>query len=190
MVILRLVDDQTIALYNGCYMGLNGPTNILSFPSDEFPLGALPADPAHLFNIDKEDEGGPEVFDVGLINSEFYHDDGAGSDDLGPEVDMDLLESMDFEDVDKLEADFCEPCEVLASDNLTDDGLVFRGELVLSVNTLERETFLYSQRPAEHLSRLLAHGLLHLAGYDHGVEMDALTDKAVDAASGLFHTSA
>ena len=27
----------------------------------------------------------------------------------------------------------------------------------------------------------LAHGLLHLAGHDHGPEMDALTDLAVDA---------
>ena len=54
------------------------------------------------------------------------------------------------------------------------------GELVLSVDTLARETELYGQEPVEHLARLLAHGILHLAGYDHGGEMHALTDAAVD----------
>ncbi len=54
------------------------------------------------------------------------------------------------------------------------------GALFLSVETLARETFLYGQGPREHLARLLAHGILHLAGYDHGPEMDGLTDLAVE----------
>lgn len=53
------------------------------------------------------------------------------------------------------------------------------GALFLSVETLAREAFLYGQEPTEHLARLLAHGLLHLAGHDHGVEMDTLTELAV-----------
>lgn len=56
------------------------------------------------------------------------------------------------------------------------------GALVLSVDTLARETFLYGQEPDRHLARLLAHGLLHLAGYGHGREMDTLTELAVEAA--------
>ena len=56
------------------------------------------------------------------------------------------------------------------------------GELALSVETMAREADLYGQEPFEHLARLLAHGLLHLAGHDHGAEMFALTDAAVDAA--------
>lgn len=54
------------------------------------------------------------------------------------------------------------------------------GALFLSAETLAREVFLYGQEPGEHLARLLAHGILHLAGYDHGSEMDALTELAVD----------
>lgn len=54
------------------------------------------------------------------------------------------------------------------------------GELALSVDTLARESRLYGQPPVLHLARLLAHGLLHLAGYDHGDEMYDLTDGAVD----------
>lgn len=55
------------------------------------------------------------------------------------------------------------------------------GDLVLSVDTLAREAFLYGQDPAEHTVRLLAHGVLHLAGLEHGEEMDALTEAAVAA---------
>jgi probable rRNA maturation factor len=53
------------------------------------------------------------------------------------------------------------------------------GALYLSVDTLAREAFLYGQDPAEHQARLLAHGILHLAGYDHRELMDQLTDLAV-----------
>jgi probable rRNA maturation factor len=56
----------------------------------------------------------------------------------------------------------------------------FLGELALSVDTLARETDLYGQAPLEHLARLLAHGLLHLAGFDHGEIMFDMTDAAVD----------
>ena len=57
------------------------------------------------------------------------------------------------------------------------------GGIALSVDTLVREVFLYGQDPAEHLSRLLAHALLHLSGLDHSPEMDALTEAAVTAAT-------
>ena len=56
----------------------------------------------------------------------------------------------------------------------------FLGELALSVDALARETDLYGQDPLEHLARLLAHGLLHLAGFDHGEVMFDMTDAAVD----------
>lgn len=60
------------------------------------------------------------------------------------------------------------------------DAPVQLGELALSVEAVVRETFLYGQPPVAHLARLLAHGMLHLAGYDHGEEMYDLTDGAVD----------
>lgn len=55
------------------------------------------------------------------------------------------------------------------------------GEIALSVDTLAREVRLYGQNEREHLVRLLAHAILHLAGYDHGEEMDGLTELAVAA---------
>lgn len=55
------------------------------------------------------------------------------------------------------------------------------GDLVLSADTLARESWLYNQDPHEYTVRLLAHGLLHLMGHDHGPEMEALTELAVDS---------
>ncbi|WP_415713052.1 rRNA maturation RNase YbeY [Maridesulfovibrio sp.] len=62
----------------------------------------------------------------------------------------------------------------------------FLGEIVLSVDTLVRETRLYGQQPEEHTVRLLAHAMLHLAGYDHGPEMYSLTDTAVESVAPVF----
>jgi probable rRNA maturation factor len=67
------------------------------------------------------------------------------------------------------------------------------GALFLSVDTLTREAFLYGQTPQRHMARLLSHGILHLCGHDHGPDMEALTEQAVDmvcpegsSASGLW----
>ena len=48
------------------------------------------------------------------------------------------------------------------------------GSLVLSAATLRRESLLYGQAPTEHAIRLLAHGLAHLAGLEHGPKMWAM----------------
>jgi probable rRNA maturation factor len=55
------------------------------------------------------------------------------------------------------------------------------GELAISADAVVREATLYGQDPLEHFARLMAHGLLHLAGMDHGEEMYAMTEAAVDA---------
>ncbi|MFI3272218.1 MAG: rRNA maturation RNase YbeY [Pseudomonadota bacterium] len=52
------------------------------------------------------------------------------------------------------------------------------GALLLSVDTLLREAFLYGQDEREHCIRLLAHGLGHIAGYDHGPEMEEFEECA------------
>ena len=53
-------------------------------------------------------------------------------------------------------------------------GAFFGGSLFVSLDALHRECLLYGQTPAAHLRRLLAHGLAHLAGFDHGDAMEAL----------------
>ena len=51
------------------------------------------------------------------------------------------------------------------------------GNLFISTDAVQRECFLYGQGPSEHVVRLLAHGLAHLAGFEHGPQMDALCAK-------------
>ncbi len=53
------------------------------------------------------------------------------------------------------------------------------GQMVLSIEALYRESFLYGQNMTKYLVRLLAHGVLHLSGYEHGEAMDRLTELAV-----------
>lgn len=60
------------------------------------------------------------------------------------------------------------------------------GTLLLSLDTLDRECLLYGQEPREHLLRLLAHGMGHLAGLDHGGEMDAFCADLQEAAEAVL----
>lgn len=46
------------------------------------------------------------------------------------------------------------------------------GSLLLSVDTVRREARLFGKKTEDHSLFLLAHGLGHLAGYEHGPEMD------------------
>lgn len=60
------------------------------------------------------------------------------------------------------------------------------GTLVLSVETARRETRLYGQNLTGHCCRLICHGLLHLAGYDHGPAMDEMMEKAIQGEEKVF----
>lgn len=63
------------------------------------------------------------------------------------------------------------------------------GQMVLSLPAWERECLLYGQERQEHLLRLLAHGMGHLAGLDHGPEMDALSGACLLAGSVTLSAS-
>lgn len=54
-------------------------------------------------------------------------------------------------------------------------------ELALAPETLLRESTLYGQDPAEHLVRLLSHGLMHVSGFDHGEAMSRAQDRVMQA---------
>ncbi|MEZ7196345.1 rRNA maturation RNase YbeY [Pseudodesulfovibrio karagichevae] len=88
---------------------------------------------------------------------------------------------LSFPAHDEADAEDAEETEYGAGGEVGEPGdQTFLGELALSVDALARETDLYGQLPLEHLARLLAHGLLHLAGFDHGEIMFDMTDAAVD----------
>ena len=66
------------------------------------------------------------------------------------------------------------PTNCLAFPDAGRPEVFFGGSLFVSLDALYRECMLYGQTPAAYLLRLLAHGLAHLAGFDHGKDMDAL----------------
>lgn len=47
------------------------------------------------------------------------------------------------------------------------------GEIVLALGTVRREAAAAGRRPADHLAHLVVHGMLHLAGHDHGAAGEA-----------------
>lgn len=73
------------------------------------------------------------------------------------------------------------PTNVLSFPAEDPDRPEYLGEMAVSYDTAVREAFLYGQDPAGHLVRLLAHGFLHLAGFDHGPVMESLTEVACQA---------
>jgi probable rRNA maturation factor len=101
-------------------------------------------------------------------------------DFLGLDMDLEVLVADD-PGMAKLNRDFCKlpgPTNVLSfpPDHPGEPGLI-----AMDADALSRECVLYGQNPQEHATRLLAHALLHLAGFEHGPEMFDLTEAAVDA---------
>ncbi|MBQ7586302.1 MAG: rRNA maturation RNase YbeY [Desulfovibrionaceae bacterium] len=60
------------------------------------------------------------------------------------------------------------------------------GSLMLSLDTLERESLLYGQPLSAYTLRLLAHGLAHLAQLEHGEEHDKLSYACETAAKKII----
>lgn len=95
-------------------------------------------------------------------------------------VDLAVIGDRRMEELNRAHLGLPGPTNVLSfPDDAGDDDPAFLGSVALSHETLARECFLYGQPPRVHLVRLLAHAFLHLAGLDHGPEMEGLTDAAV-----------
>lgn len=56
------------------------------------------------------------------------------------------------------------------------------GALLFGVDSMRRECLLYGQNLLDHTLRLLAHGMAHVVGFDHGPAMEELCEKLVTAA--------
>lgn len=54
------------------------------------------------------------------------------------------------------------------------DGYIHLGDLVISLETLKKESLELNRKYDYHFIHLLIHGLLHLLGYDHEDEQSAL----------------
>lgn len=162
---LFLVHDKDIALYNKKYMDCVGPTNILSFPSADQEK-------------DNDDEKLPEKeIKTGKKSGK------KTQNTTYTDYTDNSKSAVTMSNIGKLNQSIQNPFAKYAHTKKTDTSwreqtiyITNLGSLVLSINTLEREARLFGQNPHEHAIRLLAHGLVHLLGFDHGEHMQELTD--------------
>ena len=56
------------------------------------------------------------------------------------------------------------------------------GDIVLSDETIRRECGGLGRAPADHLTHLVVHGMLHLLGYDHGTASEARRMEVLEIA--------
>lgn len=56
------------------------------------------------------------------------------------------------------------------------------GDIVLSGETVQRDAASLGRTPADHLTHLAVHGMLHLLGYDHGTAAGAERMEALEIA--------
>lgn len=56
------------------------------------------------------------------------------------------------------------------------------GDIVLARETIEREAAAQEVAVADHLTHLIVHGFLHLLGYDHEIESEALAMERLEIA--------
>lgn len=53
----------------------------------------------------------------------------------------------------------------------------YLGEIIITLSQARKEAKKFGRSYKEHFVRLYIHGLVHLKGFDHGPEMDALEEK-------------
>ncbi|QJT08566.1 rRNA maturation RNAse YbeY [Oceanidesulfovibrio marinus] len=173
---ILLAGDSEIARLNRLHLGLSGPTNVLSFPAEEHATVFGDADSAA--SGAEEDEpflsvDGAEY--AGLPEGLEFYDQPADLD--SSDLPDDALNGQAF--FPDAEPDGL-TWEAGTPDSPDEDAPPYLGELAISMDAVAREGFLYGEGFCRTFARLLCHGLLHLAGYDHGPVMDGLTESLLD----------
>ncbi|GAB5481172.1 MAG: hypothetical protein Pars92KO_09290 [Parasphingorhabdus sp.] len=72
------------------------------------------------------------------------------------------------------------PHDLLKSLSNSDDGEVLLGDVIMAHDVCASEAKAKSVPMADHATHLLIHGVLHLLGYDHETESDALIMEALE----------
>jgi probable rRNA maturation factor len=112
----------------------------------------------------------------------------AASQHLDETLDADCEVSLLFTDdnqVQQLNADYRnqdKPTNVLSFAAQEGDGpeTLLLGDIVLARQTVEREAQEQSKPVTDHLTHLVIHGFLHLLGYDHETEAEAVEMESLE----------
>ncbi len=154
---LLLTGDAGLRTLNREYRGTDEPTDVLSFPLLDAPLVAAPED--ELWQSPSDDGEDALAGLAGLAAGEMSYaaedalDGGKGlnGDEFDP-AGLDELDEVDLEGGDP----FLTP----------EDERLHLGDIAFSRDAIQRQADQAGHSPARELAYLLAHGVLHLVGYD------------------------
>lgn len=170
-----ITDDAGLRTLNREYREKDEPTDVLSFPLLEEPLVEAPAEQLWA-PVDDEDEELAGHADEG--------DDSAELD----ESPMDAEGAVDGHDQDEDEL-FDYDADVEDPFLTPEDEHLHLGDIALSRDAIERQATQAGHSPAWELAFLLAHGVLHLVGFDDtseaGYRAMVAHQEAVLAAAGI-----
>lgn len=93
------------------------------------------------------------------------------------DIDILITDDASMRDYNKRFLSMEGPTNVLSFPENNPDMPQCLGQLIVNADAVRRESVLYGQDPVSYMVRLMVHGILHLAGYDHGPAMDELSDK-------------
>ena len=130
---------------------------MITIQSDAYLSVAVPASPVEVVRI------------AGKIAS------GLGIDE--PAMDILVTHDLAMRDLNKRFLNMEGPTNVLGFPESGEQGTDSLGQLVINVDAVKRESYLYGQDPYSYLVRLMVHGMLHLAGYGHGEIMSEMAEK-------------
>jgi probable rRNA maturation factor len=139
---ITVTDDEEIHTLNKQYLGHDYPTDVLSF-------GASGEAPAQAPQGDRE--APPEVTPASDYVAEGYEGDTEQSGATEPEQD---------------EADATPGATEAVQFVSPPDWPAYLGDVIISFETAAAQAPDYRHSPAEEVETLLAHGILHLLGYD------------------------
>jgi probable rRNA maturation factor len=65
------------------------------------------------------------------------------------------------------------------SKNITEEPLLL-GDIVICADVVNQEASAQAKKPIAHWAHMVTHGILHLLGYDHEVEADAILMESLE----------
>ncbi|MGH2486846.1 MAG: rRNA maturation RNase YbeY [Ktedonobacterales bacterium] len=157
-VSLLLTNDAGLRTLNRDYRGRDQATDVLSFPLLDTPLALAPAE-----QLWQPQENG-HTLQTTLPDAELI--DALGGDLAEPVASVETLGDQDDDDQDDDDQD---------NDDQDDDDdpgelVTPLGDIAISRDAVIRQAARAGHRPAWELAYLLAHGVLHLVGYDDHTE--------------------
>ncbi len=100
------------------------------------------------------------------------------------EIDLSFDDDLSIEELNKKFLNLKSPTNVLSFPEEKGSG-----SIMISLETVFRESFLYNQPLEEHLIRILIHGILHILNIDHSPYMFELTEKLVEKSKTILYRS-